>query len=109
MKFYPTLDETLTKRFEPHTEDGLAEIRDVSNHGIEGGFSGFIYHYELNEFFNEFESEIEDRMFDVFGDGWLCDIANRSNNMQHMRDLVVWSVVEMWCHNVVDVMDQAAA
>ena len=105
MKFYPTLDETLAKRFEPHTEDGMAEIRDISNHGLNCGFSGFIYNYEINEFFNEFESEIEDRMFNMYGDGWLVDIANRSSNMQDMNNIVVWSVVEMWCHHVVDVID----
>ena len=105
MKFYPTLDETLAKRFQPGTEDGLSEIRDIVNHGIDSGFSDFIYYYELNKFFNEFQSEIEDRMHDVYGDGWLVEIANRSDNMQDMINIVVWSVVEMWCHHVVDVID----
>ena len=105
MKFYPTLNETLAKRFEPGTEDGLSEIRDIVNHGIEGGFGGFIYNYELADFFNEFEREIEDSMYDAFGDGWLVDIANRSQNMQDMINIVVWNVVEMWCHHVVDVID----
>ena len=65
MKFYPTLDETLAKRFEPHTEDGLSEVRDISNHGIDAGFSGFLYYHETTSFFNEFEFEIEERLDDM--------------------------------------------
>ena len=107
MKFYPTLDETLSKRFEPGTEDGLSEIRDISNHGIDGGFSGFIYHYEINEFFNEFESEIEDRLEDMgFSVADLCD--NKSITFQELRTKCVWAVVESWCHNVVETMDELA-
>ena len=105
MKFYPTIDETLAKRFEPGTEDGISEIRDIVNYGIDSGFSDFIYYYELNKFFNEFESEIEDRMYHVYGDGWLVEIANRSDNMQDMINIVVWTVVTMWCQHVVDVID----
>ena len=102
MKFYPTLQETLARRFED-----MDEVRDISNHGINCGYSGFIYYYELNQFFNEFESEIEDYMFDMVGDGWLVDIANKSSNMQDMINTVVWIVAESWCHNKVDLIDEA--
>ena len=107
MKFYPTLDETLTKRFEPHTEDGLAEIRDISNHGIDAGFSNFIYHYEINEFFNEFESEIEDQLEEMgFTISMMC--KNNPMSFQELRTKSVWIVVESWCHNVVETMDELA-
>tara|TARA_R110002012_G_scaffold10705_1_gene48495 strand:- start:322 stop:639 length:318 start_codon:yes stop_codon:yes gene_type:complete len=104
MKFYPTLQETLARRFED-----MDEVRDVSNHGISGGFNGFIYNYELNEFFNEFESEIEEYMFDMFGDGWLVNIANDSSNIQDMINTVVYIVAESWCHHKVDLIDEAIA
>jgi len=104
MKFYPTLQETLARRF-----DDMDEVRDISNHGMDCGWSGFIYNYELNKFFDEFESEIEDYMFDMVGDGWLVDIANKSSNMQDMINTVVWIVVESWCHNKVDLIDEACA
>ena len=96
MKFYPTLQETLARRFED-----MDEVRDISNHGINCGYSGFLYTYEINAFFDEFESEIEEYMFDMVGDGWLVDIANKSSNMQDMINTVVWIVVESWCHNKV--------
>ena len=104
MKFYPTLSETLARRF-----DDMDEVRDISNHGMDCGWSGFIYSYELNKFFDEFESEIEDYMFDMVGDGWLVDIANKSSNMQDMINTVVWIVVESWCHHKVDLIDEACA
>lgn len=105
MKFYPTLIETLTKRFEPHTEDGLSEIRDISNHGIMGGFNGFIYNYEINEFFNAFESEIEDHLEDL---GYtISELVSDSDyvDFQSMRNKAVWIVVESWCHHVIDCVD----
>ena len=104
MKFYPTLQETLARRFED-----MDEVRDISNHGITGGFSGFLYTYEINEFYNAFDSEIEDYMYDMLGDGWLVDIANKSSNMQDMQNTIVWIVAESWCHNKVDLIDEATA
>lgn len=105
MKFYPTLNETLAKRFEPGTEDGISEIRDISNHGITGGFGGFIYSTELAEFFDEFESEIEDRI----GDMGLTpnDIVEDIDywTIQELKEKSVWIVVESWCHHVIDLVD----
>jgi len=107
MKFYPTLNETLAKRFEPGTDDGMSEIRDVSMYGMQSGFSGFIYYYEINKFFNEFESEIEDMMEDIYGDKWLSEMTEMTDNLQDLRCKLVWSVVELWCHNAVDLVEAA--
>ncbi len=104
MEFYSTLQETLERRFED-----MDEVRDITNHGISAGFSGFIYYNEINAFFNEFESEIEDYMFDMVGDGWLVDIATNSRNMQDMINTVVWVVVESWCSTTVNLIDEACA
>ena len=101
MDFKFTLQETLDNRF-----DDNDEIRDISTYGISGGFSGFIYTTEINAFYNEFEDEIEEYMYDMMGDGWLVDIANRSSNMQDMINTLVWTVVESWCHSKVDEMEE---
>ena len=108
MKFYPTLDETLANRFEPGTDDGVAELRDIVNHGMSGGVSGFIYYHEINEFFNEFETEIEDIMFEIYGDGWLWDQAKETVNMQELRGTIVWAVVENWAFNALDRIQEVA-
>ena len=102
MEFMATLLLTLANRF-----NDPDEIRDVSNHGISGGFSGFLYTYEINAFYNEFEDEIVEYMYDMMGDGWLVEIANKSSNMQDMQNTIVWIVAESYCHQKVDEMDEA--
>ena len=104
MKFYPTLDETLAKRFEPSTQDGLDEIRDISNHGIDAGFSGFIYYHETIAFFNEFQYEIEERLDDM-GYTMIDLVDDNEVNFTSARNKAVWIVVESWCHHVVDTID----
>ena len=104
MKFYPTIDETLTNRFEPHTEDGLSEIRDIVNHGIMGGFSGFIYTHEIVEFFNEFKYEIETRLDDMgLTVNDLTDDGDIDFDM--LMTKAVWIVVESWCAYTLDCID----
>ena len=100
MKFYPTLAETLARRFED-----MDEVRDISNHGIQGGFNGFLYNYEINEFFNEFESEIEDYLDDL---GYtFSDLVKDEVSFQGIRNKCVWIVVEAFCHHKVDLLDEA--
>ena len=92
MKFYPTLEETLARRFED-----IDEARDVSNYGIQGGFSGFIYTYEINDFYNEFESEIEDRVVDELGYTFEM-LSEGVTSFQDIRNKCVWIVAEEFCH-----------
>ncbi len=105
MKFYPTLQETLARRF-----DDMDEVRDISNHGIQGGFNGFIYTYEINRFFDVFESEIEDYYFDMFGSEWIKDSgAADCDGFDSMRAHLVWGLVEMWCADKWDELLEEAA
>ena len=105
MKFYPTLQETLAKRF---TE--LDECKDIVDHGIDGGFNGFIYTYELNEFFNEFESEIEDYFYDIYGASWLAELTAQREygSLDELRTYMVWSVATDFCCRKVELMMEAA-
>ena len=45
--------------------DDLDEVKDVANHGCGGGVSGFIYYYETSKFFDDYEDEIEEILFDL--------------------------------------------
>ena len=101
MDFKWTLEETLAERF-----NDMDEARDVSNYGLAGGFSGFIYHTEINEFFDRFEDEIQEYMYDMNGDGWLVEIANKSSNIQDMITTVVYIMVESWCSTRLAVADE---
>ena len=100
MEFYSTLQETLVNRF-----DDPDEIRDISNHGITGGFSGFIYTTEINAFYNEFESEIEDYIVDELGYTFEM-LSEGVTSFQDIRNKCVWIVAESYCHSKVDEMDE---
>ena len=101
MKFYPTLQETLARRF-----DDMDEVRDVSNHGINCGYSGFLYNYEIDEFYNAFEREIEDVLIDELGYTYE-QLAADANSFQDIRNKCVWIVAESFCHHKVDLVDEA--
>ena len=104
MDFKINLQETLATRFEGARD----EMMDIVNHGIAGGFDGFIYTYEINEFFNEFENEIENYYYEMFGDAWLKDSgAADCDCMNSMRAHLVWGLVELWCNNELEEMEEA--
>ena len=100
MEFKYTLQETLEARFTDRDE-----MMDIVNHGIMGGFHGFLYTHEINEFFNEFESEIEDYYYEIFGDQWMSHCIDNCNSMDEMRARMVWGVAEMWCNDKLDEME----
>ena len=103
MKFYPTLEETLANRF--GGEYGDADVIDIVNHGIDSGFGGFIYHFEINEFFNEFESEIEE-VIDNCG-LTLTEFLDGCETFQEQRCRAVWFAAEEFCHRKFDLMYEA--
>ena len=103
MEFMATLLLTLANRF-----DDPDEIRDISRHGIMGGYSGFLYTYEINEFYNEFEDEIENYFYEIFGDGWLEETgASKKTSLDEVRCYLVWSLVEMYCNDKYEEMEEA--
>jgi len=57
------LFDALDERF-----NDFDECKDVQIHGMTGGFSGFIYTSEINEFFDEHKNEIEDYLYMILGD-----------------------------------------
>ena len=108
MEFKATLIETLATRFAG--EEGRQEMDDINTHGISCGFSGFIYYSEINEFFNEFESEIEDFYYDAFGSEWVKDSGLADcDSFDAMRNQAVWGVVETYCANFDGTEDFIAA
>ena len=101
MDFKYNLEETLIHRF-----DDKDELMDIVNHDIAGGFSGFIYTYEINEFFNEFENELETYFYEVFGDAWIKDTgAADCDGFDSMKCHLVWMYVSMWCETRLEEME----
>ena len=96
-----SLVQALEERF-----TDMDEVRDIANHGIMGGFNGFIYSSELCEFFDEYQDDIEDYLDDM---GYAPnDIVGDTTcwTFQELKERSVWIVVESWCHAMVDEMDE---
>ena len=104
MDFKYNLNETLKSRFDH--EEGIGEMQDIVNHGIMGGFGGFIYTYEINEFYREFENELEDYFYEMFGDEWLTHCTENCTSMDEVRARMVWSYVEMWCNDTLEAYEE---
>ena len=98
MDLKQTLNETLTARFEGEWET----VEDIVNHGMEGGVSDFTYTNEINEFFNEFECELEDYYHEIFGDEWLSHVIDNATTFDEVRCRMVWGYVEQWCNTKLD-------
>ena len=105
MRFYPTLEETLAKRFTDNDE-----VRDISEHGIDGGFTDFIYTYELNRIFDEFEYELEEKLYDVYGESWLMTVAQQHTvtDVQSLKTFMVWFAAEDFCQRKNELLMEAA-
>lgn len=96
----PTLIDALNARF-----TDADEIRDVVNHGCSGGVSGFIYSTELCDFFNQYESEIDDWLIEHETN--YCDLLPEfdlfvSYTFQQIKEAAVWFVVKTYCQARVD-------
>ena len=85
------LHNALTARF---TDD--SEIRDIANHGCQGGVNSFIWNYEVCEFFDQYEEEIYDYLND-------CDLSMKDfvkdsgATITTLKVDMVWAMVELWC------------
>jgi hypothetical protein len=89
------LFDALEERF-----DDIEEVKDIERHGMSGGKCGFIYTWELREFFFKYEDEIEGLMhemgvtyYDLTGDRtqWISDYIGAA----------VWFAVEHWAQDKV--------
>lgn len=99
-----TMHDALTARF-----DDADEIKDVATYGCAGGVSGFIYYYETEKFFDEYEDEIYDYLNDA---GYsMKNFVDTGSTIATLKNEMVWCVVEMWCqvqHNVNEMVREAA-
>ena len=101
-------DSRLTVALDARFDD-LDEIKDVAKYGCEGGVSGFIYYYETRVFFNDYEEEIEQELYDIYGDDWFREIAclpSITDTIQ-FKNHCVWVIVELYCQDRRDAHEEA--
>ena len=100
MLFYTEeLTKALADRF-----DNIEEIKDVASHGCSGGVSGFIYHKDTNQFFDDHEDAVEDVCYDILGKDWIAELSRLGGclDIMSLNTTAVWFVVELYCQNVVE-------
>ena len=59
--------------------DCIEDLKNITNHGIDGGFGGFIYYSETTNFFNENRKEIIELVKDMsfeLGEGMVEMVAS---------------------------------
>ena len=83
------------------TDECYEQLSDVSNHGAAGGFGGFIYYSETEEFFDKMEDEIMEyaqeeaeqlghkNLFSMVG-----EFSNPPKTMQHFKNIMAWYALE---------------
>ena len=59
------------------------------------GVTGFIYYSECSEFYDEYEGEIEEILYDL---GYIHNFKrDDSVSIQQLKNDAVWTVVEYYC------------
>ena len=88
----------LTVALDERFED-ITEVKDVADHGCEGGVSGFIYYSETSKFFDEYQEEIEEELNEIYGDDYLKQILNTNsiNSVRTLKNNMVWQAVSSYC------------
>ena len=76
--------------------DDIDEVRDIARHGMSGGFSGFIYSSELHEFYDKYEDEIEEYLYEM--DIKPHDLVDTEGfySIQELKEKSIWCAVEWW-------------
>ena len=97
------------------TEFELDELRDIVNHGMSGGVSGFIYTRDCVNNFNDHEDEIEEYLSDWYHDNmgekdYIGVIASGVDTMGNrpvcsinaLKTRMVWCYVELKAQEILE-------
>ena len=81
-------------------EFDIDELRDVVNHGMSGGVSGFIYFHECVDKFDMHDDEIQDYLSDWchdngVGQSSFAYFAPDAEDITQLKNKLVWSYVEL--------------
>ena len=94
------LKAALDERF-----DDIEECKDIQEHGCAScACLDFIYYYETRKFFNEYEEELEDYFYNMFGNDWMKQfVADKSvSDTATFKNYCVWMIIELYCLGRVD-------
>ncbi len=94
----------------------IDELKDIVNHGMSGGVSGFIYTKDCVAWFNENEDTIEEYLSDWYHDNmgednYIGAIAGTDNHsfsvgsIDELKTKMVWTYVELKAHEILCQVD----
>ena len=90
-------------------EFDIDELKDIVNHGMSGGVSGFIYTRDCVDKFNENDDTIEEYLSDWYHDNmgennYIGAIASDGTfsvgSIDELKTRMVWSYVELKAHDI---------
>jgi hypothetical protein len=110
-----TMENTATRTWTIlDVEFELDELRDIVNHGMSAGVSGFIYTKDCVDKFNEHDDEIEEYLSDWYHDNmgennYIGAIASNGTfsvgSVDELMTKMVWSYVELKAHEILTQVD----
>jgi hypothetical protein len=87
----------------------LDELKDVVNHGMSAGVSGFTYYRETVKAFDEHDDEIQDYLSDWCYDNGMgpafAYFAPDAEDITQLKNKLVWSYVELKAHEILCSVD----
>jgi hypothetical protein len=82
------------------------DFKQISEHGIDGGFNGFIYYADTVKFFDRNEQLIEDFIHDAAIDGGydsifeMCSASKTVHTINEFKNWCSWYVAESVAHHL---------
>ncbi len=71
-------------------------LRDIAEHGcVSGCAQEHIYYTETSEFFDKYESDIEEYLADIFGEDFMFHLVTDCHDMTDMKNKLVWTFIEL--------------
>ena len=110
-----TMEDTATRTWTIlDVEFELDELRDIVNHGMSAGVSGFIYTRDCVNKFNEHDDEIEEYLSDWYHDNmgennYIGAISSNGTfsvgSVDELMTRMTWSYVELKAHDILTQVD----
>ena len=106
------MTQTITKTYTIlDTEFDIDELKDIVNHGMSAGVSGFIYTRECVDKFDANDDEIQDYLSDWYYDniggdeGSFSYFAKDVEDITQLKNKLVWAYVELKAHDILCSVD----
>jgi hypothetical protein len=106
------MTQTLSKMYTIlDTEFDIDELKDIVNHGMSAGVSGFIYTRDNVKHFDDNDDLIQDYLSDWYYDniggdgGSFAYFAKDVEDISQLKNRLVWCYVELKAHEILCSVD----